>query len=114
MTVCLLCFAGVAIDQSAAPALEKPSSADETLLFWDDFERGDKGVLYRRLYDSPSEARQCLAEFRQRYNTRRPHWALIPEEGGDPLTLEDVYAQGQSVRLPAWQPWAKQAKAQLD
>ena len=70
--------------------------------------------VYWRLYDSPSEARQCLAEFRRRYNTKRPHWALVPEAGGDPLTPEDVYTQGLSVRLPAWQPWAKQAKQQLD
>jgi len=38
----------------------------------------------------------------------------MPEAGGDPLTPEDVYAKGLSVRLPAWQPWAKQAKQQLD
>jgi len=70
--------------------------------------------VYWRLYDSPSEAPACLAEFHARYNTRRPHWALIPETGGDPLTPEDVYVQGLSVRLPAWQPWAKQAKEHLD
>ena len=70
--------------------------------------------VYWRLYDSPSEARTCLAEFHARCNTRRPHWALIPEEGGDPLTPEDVYAKGMPVRLPAWQAWAKQAKEQLD
>ncbi len=70
--------------------------------------------VYWRLYDNPSEARACLAEFHERYNTRRPHWALIPETGGDPLTPEDVYAKGMTVRLPAWQGWAKQAKEQLD
>ena len=73
--------------------------------------------VYWRQYDSPSEARQCPAEFQERDNTRRPHWALRPEAGGDPLTPEDMYVQGQSVRLPAWQPWAKQekqAKGQLD
>lgn len=70
--------------------------------------------VYWRLYESPAEARRCLAEFRERYNARRPHWALIPEEGGDPVTPEDVYAHGAAVRLPAWQNWAKQAKEQLD
>ena len=69
---------------------------------------------YRRLYDSPRGARQCLAEFRPRYNTRRLHWARMPEAGGDPLTPEDTYVQAQSVRLPARQPWAKQAKEPLD
>ena len=70
--------------------------------------------VYWRLYDSPSEARQCPAEFRERDNPQGPHWALIPETGGDPLAAEDVYVQGQSVRLPAWHPWAKKAKQQLD
>ncbi|MFW6337107.1 MAG: integrase core domain-containing protein, partial [Phycisphaeraceae bacterium] len=60
--------------------------------------------VYWRLYDSPSEARQCQADFRERYDTRRPHWALVPEEGGDPLTPEDVYTRGMKGRLPAWQP----------
>ncbi len=41
--------------------------------------------MYWRLYNSPSHARECLAEFRRRYNERRPHGALAPESGGDPL-----------------------------
>ena len=44
----------------------------------------------------------------------RPHWALVPEQGGDPLTPADVYTQGSAVQLPAWQDWARQAKEQLD
>jgi len=28
--------------------------------------------VYWRLYDNPAHARECLAEFRERYNTRRP------------------------------------------
>ena len=70
--------------------------------------------IYWRLYDSPSHARQCLAEFRTRYNTIRPHWALVPEAGGDPVTPEDVYGRGVKVRIPKWQPWAIRAKARLD
>jgi transposase InsO family protein len=66
--------------------------------------------VYWRLYESPADARRCLGEFRERYNTRRPHWALRPEAGGDPLTPEDVYARGRKTQLPAWQKWAKQAK----
>ena len=38
-----------------------------------------------------STARECLAEFRARYNERRPHWALVPEEGGDVLVPVEVY-----------------------
>ena len=70
--------------------------------------------VYWRLYDSPSHARECLAEFQARYNELRPHWALIPEEGGDPVTPEDVYVRGQAVRIPKWQQWALKAKEQLD
>jgi transposase InsO family protein len=70
--------------------------------------------VYWRLYDNPAHARFCLAEFRERYNMLRPHWALIPQEGGDPLTPSDVYVDGRMVRLPKWQGWAKGAKAKLD
>jgi len=70
--------------------------------------------VYWRLYDDPRDARRCLAEFRQRYNERRPHWALIPEEGGDPVTPHDVYVGGVKVGIPKWQGWAKGAKAKLD
>jgi hypothetical protein len=37
-------------------------------------------------------ARGCLGDFRVRYNRFRPHWALRPEEGGDPLVPEEAYA----------------------
>jgi transposase InsO family protein len=70
--------------------------------------------VYWRLYTDPAHARACLAEFRERYNRWRPHWALRPEGGGDPLVPEEVYADGQVVQLPRWQEWAKQAKAKLD
>ena len=70
--------------------------------------------VYWRLYDNPTHARQCLDEFRTRYNTVRPHWALIPPEGGDPVTPEEVYVHGLAVGIPQWQTWARQAKARLD
>lgn len=70
--------------------------------------------VYWRLYDDPRHARQCLAEFRERYNQRRPHWALRPLEGGDPVTPEDVYVRGVQVQIPKWQGWARAAKARLD
>jgi transposase InsO family protein len=70
--------------------------------------------VYWRLYDDPQHARACLAEFRERYNRLRPHWALRPEEGGDPLVPEEVYAGGEVVQIPRWQTWAKAAKAKLD
>jgi len=70
--------------------------------------------VYWRLYDSPVHARECLAQFRERYNTRRPHWALRPEEGGDPLVPEEVYGEGRAIQIPKWQSWAVKAKAKLD
>jgi len=70
--------------------------------------------VYWRLYDDPQHARACLAEFRERYNRLRPHWALRPEEGGDPLVPEEVYAGGRVVQIPRWQGWARAAKAKLD
>jgi transposase InsO family protein len=70
--------------------------------------------VYWRLYDNPAHARACLAEFHRRYNVARPHWALVPEAGGDPVTPHDVYVGGQSIRTPRWQTWALEAKAELD
>jgi putative transposase len=70
--------------------------------------------VYWRLYDSPADARQCFGEFRQRYNTIRPHWALVPAEGGDPLTPQDVYVGGRAIEIPAWQAWARRAREQLE
>ena len=70
--------------------------------------------VYWRLYDDPRHARRCLAEFRERYNGRRPHWALVPEGGGDPVTPEDVYVNGLAVGIPKWQGWARGAKAKLN
>jgi putative transposase len=70
--------------------------------------------VYWRIYVDPAHARGCLDDFRERYNRFRPHWALRPEEGGDPLVPEEVYAQGRVVQLPRWQQWAKAAKEKLD
>jgi transposase InsO family protein len=70
--------------------------------------------VYWRLYGSPQDARQCLAEFHTRYNTLRPHWALIPEAGGDPLTPQEVYQQGRKIGIPKWQGWARAAREKLD
>jgi transposase InsO family protein len=69
---------------------------------------------YWRLYENPSHARECLAEFRVRYNERRPHWALTPEEGGDVLVPHEVYADGRRIQIPRWQQWARAAQAKLE
>jgi len=70
--------------------------------------------VYWRLHDNPSHCRDCLEEFRNRYNGRRPHWALVPEEGGDLLVPEEVYTSSRSIQIPKWQGWAKGAKEKLD
>lgn len=69
--------------------------------------------VYWKLYASPGEARESLEVFRRRYNEVRPHWALIPSDGGDPVTPADVYVHGQAVQLPKWQGWAKAAREKL-
>jgi transposase InsO family protein len=70
--------------------------------------------VYWRLYENPQHARVCLGEFHVRYNTLRPHWALVPEEGGDPLVPAEVYAGGRSIQIPRWQDWARAARARLE
>ncbi len=69
---------------------------------------------YWHLYASPPEAREKLDAFRERYNEIRPHWALVPEAGGDPVPPLEVYRGGKAVQLPAWQTWAKVAKEKLE
>ncbi len=70
--------------------------------------------VYWRLYEHPQHCRQCLAEFRTRYNEQRPHWALVPEAGGDPLVPVEVYAQNRTIQLPRWQTWARAAQTKLE
>ena len=70
--------------------------------------------VYWRLYENPQHARACLAEFHVRYNTLRPHWALVPEEEGDPLVPAEVYAGTRSIQIPRWQDWARAASARLE
>lgn len=59
---------------------------------------------------APGEARESLEILRRRYNDIRPHRALIPPDGSDPLSPADVYVHGQAVGLPTWQGWAKAAR----
>lgn len=70
--------------------------------------------VYWREYDNPGHAKECLAEFRERYNLRRPHWALIPQSGGDPHTPYEVYVDGVRTQIPRWQGWARGAKEKLE
>ena len=70
--------------------------------------------VYWRIYDNPSHAQECIDEFRARYNFERPHWALKPLEGGDPLTPDEVYTELRQTQIPKWQAWAREAKRQLE
>jgi transposase InsO family protein len=70
--------------------------------------------IYWQIYDSPAHARDGIDAFRARYNQDRPHWALIPQSGGDPYTPHDVYVHGLATKIPKWQGWAKKAKQHLE
>ena len=70
--------------------------------------------VYWQMYTGPNHARRCLAEFRDRYNQVRPHWALRPKERVDPLTPSDVYLNNRAVIIPRWQGWARAALAKLE
>ena len=70
--------------------------------------------VYWKLYANPGEARESLEVFRRRYNEVRPHWALVPPEGGDPITPAEVYVLRKAVGLPKWQGWAKAAREKLN
>ena len=70
--------------------------------------------VYWHVYQDVAEARRCLAEFRERYNQQRPHWALIPESGGDPWTPAEVYQGDRKTGIPKWQAWAQHAKDTLE
>ena len=70
--------------------------------------------VYWHLYESPDHARQSLETFRQRYNRIRPHWSLVPKDGGDPLTPIEVYTSAAECKIPKWQGWARAAKKKID
>lgn len=48
------------------------------------------------------------------YNQRRPHWALVPQDGGDPWVPAEVYAGDRPIQIPRWQQWARAAQAKLE
>jgi transposase InsO family protein len=73
-----------------------------------------KEEVYWQHYDSPQHIRECLARYRDQYDTARPHWALIPETGGDPLVPAEIFTDGREIRIPRWQPWAIAANAKLE
>jgi putative transposase len=98
-------YAHVRINCRAPTQLDLPERFHQTLQTW---------AVYWHPYQNPAEARERLTAFRERHNTVRPHWALRPEEGADPLTPSEVYVHGRVTTLPAWQCWARAAKRKLD
>ena len=70
--------------------------------------------VYWKLYASPGEARESLEGFRRRYNEVRPHWALVPPGGGDPVTPTEMDVHRQPVGLPKWLGWATAAREKLN
>lgn len=73
-----------------------------------------KEEVYWNLYESPSQARECLAAFRERYNWDRPHWALEPLDVGEPRVPAEVYAKGEKIKIPRWQKWAAAALKKIE
>ena len=69
--------------------------------------------VYWCLYEGPGHARSYLAEFRERCKQVRPHWVLVPLQGGNPVTPAEVYAEGMIIRLPKWQTWVRAAWRKL-
>lgn len=61
-----------------------------------------------------AHAREKLAAFQVRYNEVRPHWALQPVEGGDPVTPQEVYTGQVVIQVPRWQTWAVAAKKKIE
>jgi putative transposase len=70
--------------------------------------------IYWNLYSSVADAREKLAAFHVRYNEVRPHWALQPVEGGDPVTPQEVYTGQVVIQVPRWQAWAVEAKKKIE
>jgi transposase InsO family protein len=70
--------------------------------------------VYWRIYENPGHARDCIAEFRGRHNMKRPNWALLTADRGDPLTPEDAIVHEVATQLPHWQALTKAAKGKLD
>ena len=63
--------------------------------------------IYWNLCSSVADAREKLAAFHVRYNEVRPHWALQPEEGGDPVTPQEVYTGQVAIQ-------AREAKKKIE
>ena len=63
---------------------------------------------------APCEYRYFGRSRTRLYNEVRPHWALVPPEGGDPVTPAEVYVHRQRVGLPKRQGWAKAAREKLN
>ena len=70
--------------------------------------------IYWNVYASVKHARRCLKAFQTRYNRVRPHWALRPAPGEDPLTPADVYGGQRKIMIPRWQGWARAALKKLE
>ncbi len=61
-------------------------------------------AIYWRDYGSPAHALECIEEFRLRYNEHRPHWALVPEGGGDPHTPGKSMPTATARKSPGGSP----------
>ncbi len=70
--------------------------------------------VYWRGYDKSGHTRECLLVFRERYNRKHPHCALLPEGGEELHTPYEVYVEDVRTQTPKWQWWTKGSKEILD
>jgi hypothetical protein len=75
-------------------------------------EAEDRGSLLP--YENSEHTCACLGEFNVRYTTVRPHWVLVPEEGGDSLVPAELCAGGRAIQILRWQDWARAASARFE
>jgi putative transposase len=72
-----------------------------------------KEEVHWNYYESVSDAREKLEQFRVRYNEIRPHWSLRESESSDPVAPQQVYSGEVIPVLPKWQQWGKRIQEQF-
>ena len=65
---------------------------------------------YWRLYDHPQHARQCLAEFRDRYNARRTDWRASPKRVAIRWFPKRSTSMAERFRFPVGKPGRRQPR----
>ena len=100
------------LEEPARVLARRYGVSENTLYRWcDEFMTAGEAALANGNGKADPRDRQ-ISELKKQLG--QPHWALIPRQGGDPITPHDVYVEGRATAIPKWQGWAKAAKAKLD